>query len=49
MRKVWAHQCSPWRRDWFELPLCCHYWNTYKKLQYNHQIKWGWTEHRKQL
>jgi len=24
---------SPWRRDWFKHPLCCHYWNTYEEIK----------------
>jgi len=30
---------SPWRRKWFELPLCCHYWKTYEKLQSSNQVR----------
>jgi len=31
-----------WRRDWFKYPvirLCCHYGNTYKKLQSSNQVR----------
>jgi len=35
--KGWAHQCPPWRLNWFKLPLYFHYWNYYKK--HNHRIK----------
>jgi len=30
--KGWAHQCPPWRLDWFKFRLCCNYWNTYKEI-----------------
>ena len=35
----WAHHCTPWQRDWFKLPLCCHYWNTKEIKSFNQRIQ----------
>jgi len=30
---IWR-ECFSWRRGCFKLPLCCHYWKTYKKIHW---------------